>query len=44
MNILIQYHHFAEDTELFEEEEQEGNIIEGKFKTRTEKIDDQEVA
>lgn len=41
MNVLIEYHHFAEDNEIFEEEE---NVIKGKFPTQTEQTDTQEVA
>ena len=41
MSILIEYSHFADDTELFEEDSAEGNLIEGKFNTP---MDNQEVA
>lgn len=42
MNILIEYHHFGEDVKLFEEDDQ--NIIEGKFPNCNEETDNQEVA
>ena len=41
MNIIIEYSHFADNNELFEEDSAEGNLIEGKFNTP---IDNQEVA
>lgn len=42
MNILIEYHHFAEGTELFDKSDPK--VIEGKFPEHTEKSLDEEVA
>ncbi|MEY4518088.1 MAG: hypothetical protein RLZZ499_687 [Cyanobacteriota bacterium] len=42
MNILIEYHHFVEGTELIEEEEQ--NLIEGKFPNYSKEKEDTNVA
>jgi hypothetical protein len=42
MNILIEYHHFVEGTELIEEEDQ--NLIEGKFPNYSKEKEDPNVA
>ena len=42
MNILIQYHHFAEGTELFDETD--SKVIDGKFPKYKQKLSDGEIA